>query len=115
MHLHKLAHCIYATGRCNVELVLLCQGIRQPILIHVHEPEGMVNRMADGKRDMITLVYATHPSVSHSKVRILREILTNQVNHIWASLIRRNEHRMRIDDFRAVPRVGSAHSSPENI
>jgi hypothetical protein len=64
---------------------LLCQGIRQSVLIHVYEPEGMVNRMADGKRDMITLVYATHPLVSHSKVRILREIRTNQVNHIWAS------------------------------
>jgi hypothetical protein len=76
---------------------MLCQGIRQPILIHIHETEGMVNRMADGKRDMITLVYASHPSVSHSKVHIVREICTNQVNHIWASFDKKertpNENR----------------------
>jgi hypothetical protein len=64
---------------------VLCPGIRQSILIHVHETEAIVNRMADGKRDMITLVYASYPSVSHSKVHIVREIRTNQVNHIWVS------------------------------
>jgi hypothetical protein len=68
--------------------------------------------MADGKRDMITLVCASHSLVSHSKVRTVREIRTRQVNHIWASLIRRNEHPIGIDDFRAVPRVGSNHASP---
>jgi hypothetical protein len=87
-------------------------GVRQSNLSHVHETEGMVSRMADGQRDMITLVCVSHPSVSHSKVRIAR--VTDKASEPYmGKLIRRDEHPMGIDDFRAVPRVGSNHASPE--
>jgi hypothetical protein len=120
--------------------VVLCHGIRQLHFSFMHiGTDGMVNRMADRKRDEIRLacvcvclcvcvfvclcvcvfvclsVCVWHPSVSHSFVRFVREIRTKQVTIYGQVLIRRNDHPMRIDDFGAVPRVGSARASPENI